>query len=72
MLHGRYKVSINRYIFNAGMLIGGLLWGSMADVFGRKGTLLTAMLLNGVCGVVAAFSPNFLFFLFVRVASGMG
>ena len=54
------------------MLIGGYLWGSLADVFGRKGTLITAMLLNGVCGLIAAFSPNFLFFLFFRLASGIG
>lgn len=55
-----------------GMLIGGYLWGSLADVFGRKGTLFTAMLLNGVCGAIAAFSPNFLFFLFFRFFSGIG
>ena len=55
-----------------GMLIGGYLWGSLADVFGRKRTLLSAMLLNGVCGLVAAFSPNFYFFLFFRFASGLG
>ena len=54
------------------MLIGGYTWGSLADVFGRKRTLMTAMLFNGICGLVSSLSPNFLFFLFFRLASGIG
>ena len=54
------------------MLIGGYSWGSLADVFGRKRTLMTAMLFNGICGLVSSLSPNFLFFLFFRLASGIG
>lgn len=57
---------------HAGMLVGGFLWGSLADALGRKVTLLTAMLLNGVCGFVSAFSPNFFFFLTFRFISGIG
>ena len=55
-----------------GMLVGGYLWGSLADALGRKMTLMTAMLLNGVSGLVSAFSPNFAFFLVFRFISGIG
>ena len=48
------------------------MWGSFADVFGRKKILQTAMLWNGIFGLVSAFSPNFGFFLFCRLSSGIG
>ena len=63
---------IEMFILHPGMLIGGYSWGSLADVFGRKRTLMTAMLFNGICGLLSSLSPNFLFFLFFRLASGIG
>ena len=62
----------NNNILHPGMLIGGYSWGSLADVFGRKRTLMSAMLFNGICGLLSSLSPNFLFFLFFRLASGIG
>ncbi len=52
--------------------MGGYVWGSLADSIGRKVTLATAMLWNGLCGLASAFSPNFTFFLIFRLASGIG
>lgn len=60
------------FLYCSGMLIGSYIWGSLADVFGRKSTLLTAMLINGICGLVSAFSPNFYVFLLLRFTSGIG
>ena len=68
----REHVRLNFVIKHSGMLIGGYTWGSLADVLGRKSTLMTAMLFNGICGLVSSLSPNFLFFLFFRLASGIG
>ena len=48
------------------------MWGSFADAIGRKVTLVTAMLWNGLFGLASAFSPNFGLFLFFRFASGIG
>lgn len=67
----KYNKDLNESYFT-GMLIGGYTWGSLADVFGRKRTLMTAMLFNGVCGLVSSLSPNFIFFLIFRLASGIG
>ncbi len=57
---------------STGMLIGGYVWGSLADAIGRKVTLVTAMLWNGIFGLASAFSPNFAIFLAFRLASGIG
>ena len=62
---------LHSYMY-VGMLFGSYLWGSIADVCGRKKTLVIAMLWNGVFGLVSAFSPNFAFFLVFRLASGIG
>ncbi len=48
------------------------MWGSLADAIGRKVTLVTAMLWNGIFGFASAFSPNFAIFLVFRLASGIG
>lgn len=55
-----------------GMMIGGYLWGGLADVIGRRPCLISAMLLNGVCGLISSFSVNFYMFLAFRLASGIG
>ena len=55
-----------------GMLFGSYLWGTLADLVGRRSTLLTSLTVNGVFGMVSAFSPNYVFFLFCRFLSGLG
>lgn len=59
-------------VFLAGMMVGGYLWGSLADVLGRRKVLMIAMLLNGTFAFGSAFSPNFYVFLVLRFASGIG
>jgi len=54
------------------MMVGGYLWGSLADVLGRRKVLMIAMLLNGTFAFGSAFSPNFYVFLVLRFASGIG
>ena len=55
-----------------GMMFGGYVWGSLADVQGRRNILRYAMLVNGLFGLISAFSPNFGFFAFCRFMSGLG
>jgi len=58
--------------FSAGMMVGGYMWGSLSDVFGRRKCLVVALLVNGVSAFVSAFSINFYFFLAFRFSSGIG
>ena len=55
-----------------GMLIGGYLWGGIADLTGRRRSLLMSLTLNGVFGLVSGLAPNIYFLLLFRFISGIG
>eukprot|EP00055_Hartaetosiga_balthica_P010728 m.46796 g.46796 ORF g.46796 m.46796 type:complete len:545 (+) comp7288_c0_seq1:224-1858(+) len=55
-----------------GMMIGGWLWGSLADKHGRKLTLIMALLFNTMFGAASAFATSYHAFLFFRIMSGLG
>ena len=55
-----------------GMLLGGFLWGSLGDIYGRRATLIVAMLVNTVFGAVSAVSGDYATFLVLRFISGLG
>lgn len=55
-----------------GMLIGGYIWGGLADITGRRMTLIVSLFVNSVFAFVSAFSPNFYFLLVLRFISGVG
>ena len=54
------------------MLLGGFLWGSLGDIYGRRATLIVAMLVNTVFGAVSAVSGDYATFLVLRFISGLG
>ena len=55
-----------------GMLFGSYIWGSLADISGRRFTLLISFTINGVMGFCSAFAPNYWVFLLFRFVSGIG
>jgi len=55
-----------------GMLIGGYLWGGVSDVYGRKKTLIVAMMVNAVCGFASSLSQEKISFFVIRFLSGVG
>ena len=55
-----------------GMLFGSYCWGSFADVVGRRPVLLLSLTMNGVFGLVSAFSPHIGMFIVCRFISGIG
>jgi len=59
-------------ILFVGMMIGGYIWGSLADTLGRRTVLINAMLVNAGAGLVSSFSQGFYSFLFLRFLSGVG
>jgi len=65
------KGHINSILF-AGMLIGGFFWGSLGDIYGRRNTLIVAMMVNAVAGAVSSLSQNYPTFLALRFLSGLG
>lgn len=55
-----------------GMLFGSYFWGSLADIAGRRTTLLFSLALSGIFGFVSAFAPTFWLFALLRFCSGFG
>jgi MFS family permease len=56
----------------AGMMLGGWIWGSLSDRYGRKPCLMWCLLINGLGGLLSAFAPNFTTILLCRFLAGIG
>ncbi|XP_063954422.1 organic cation transporter protein-like [Lytechinus pictus] len=59
--------SVAQSLFFVGVLIGSLLFGALADMFGRRITLFVALFIQIAVGVGIAFSPSFWWFASLRI-----
>lgn len=59
-------------LWSAGMMIGGYIWGSMADKWGRRNILMWSLLVNGIGNLASSVSQVFWLFLICRFVSGIG
>lgn len=55
-----------------GMLAGGLLSGTLSDLYGRKPLFLGCLALFALCMVVTAWAPTPAWFRFSRLIAGLG
>uniref|UniRef100_A0A8B9KPK5 Synaptic vesicle glycoprotein 2B n=1 Tax=Astyanax mexicanus TaxID=7994 RepID=A0A8B9KPK5_ASTMX len=55
-----------------GMMLGGYMWGYLADLRGRQRVLVISLAVNGTFGAVASLAPSFWLFLLLRFFSGVG
>lgn len=55
-----------------GMMIGGWMWGSLSDLFGRRKSLIVSLFVNSFFGFMSALATNYSSFLFCRIVSGIG
>ena len=60
------------FFHNIGMMVGGYMWGTLADVFGRRAVLLWSLTVNGLGGLASTFAQNYPLFMFLRFVSGVG
>jgi len=54
------------------MLFGGIIWGCLADGFGRKRALIFSLFINAFCGFGSSFVVSKYWFMVVRFFSGIG
>ena len=55
-----------------GMLFGSYTWGGLADVIGRRATIVWSLGISALFGFASAFAPWFWLFVLLRLCSGFG
>ncbi|KAH9523286.1 hypothetical protein Btru_066297 [Bulinus truncatus] len=58
-------------IYFAGVMIGGLVFGDLADRYGRLPIMLTTLYMSSILGIIIAFSVNYIMFVLLRFIAGI-
>lgn len=67
-----WQTAVLSSVIFIGMLFGAYFWGGLADIVGRRRTLVMSLGVSGLFGLVSAFSPNYTLFVILRFCSGFG
>ncbi len=74
-LSGAELTDMGLYILNlqmVGLLVGGFVWGSLADKFGRKSCLFASIVLYSIATLACGFVQDAHVYAWLRLACGFG
>lgn len=54
------------------MMVGGFVWGTLADFQGRRAVLLWSLSVNALGGLLSSFAQSTWLFILMRFVSGLG
>jgi len=60
----------NSVISSEGMISSSHLWGYLADMRGRRKTLLASLVLDAICGLLSSFAHSYWLFATLRFFNG--
>ncbi|XP_059842413.1 solute carrier family 22 member 2-like isoform X2 [Hypanus sabinus] len=66
-----WKVDLSQACLNLGFMIGTVILGFGADIYGRKLCFLFSQFATTVAGIAVALAPNYLWFLIFRTLQGV-
>lgn len=69
---GNKEQAVLSSVIFVGMLFGSYVWGGLADLIGRRPTMILSLTISFLFGVLSAFSPYFWLFVSLRLISGFG
>ncbi|XP_031621351.1 organic cation transporter protein isoform X2 [Contarinia nasturtii] len=62
----KHLANLSQTIFMFGILVGNMVFGTLADKFGRRGPLVIAVFIQLISGIATAFVPWFWLFCVLR------
>lgn len=63
---------ITAVVFTGSLLGSSIIWGPIADLYGRRVSFIVGTTLVSLCAVFSAVSPNYIFLLLSRFGVGLG
>ncbi|XP_077969097.1 synaptic vesicle glycoprotein 2B-like [Styela clava] len=66
------ELSALTFVLFFGMLVGGYIWGSLADTYGRRQIVYISLAVNAIFGALSSVVETYPLLLFLRFISGFG